>query len=121
MSTIWEKHLIVVLDIVAVIKSLDISIYYICKLLFNFDSLVQTNIVQTFQTTIIIYRRIHFVYYYWGCISIYSPLSYPLRSLLTYNINKIKIKGNSPFRDIVLYGAIFRILKWVFIGYFRLG
>ena len=40
--------------------------------------------VQTFQPLILIYRSGNFVYYYWGCISIYRPLNYPLRSLSCY-------------------------------------
>ena len=36
--------------------------------------------VQTFQLLIVIYRRSNLVYYYWGCTSIYRPLSYPFRS-----------------------------------------
>ena len=40
--------------------------------------------VQTFQPLILIYRSGNFVYYYWGCISIYRPLNYPLRSLSSY-------------------------------------
>ena len=37
--------------------------------------------VLTFHPTILIYRRINFVYHQWVCTSIYQPLSYPFRSL----------------------------------------
>ena len=36
---------------------------------------------QTFQPLILIYRRVNFVYPYWGWTSIYRLLSYPFRSL----------------------------------------
>ena len=37
--------------------------------------------VQTFQPLVVIYRRGNFMYQnYWGCTSIYRPLSYPFRS-----------------------------------------
>ena len=37
--------------------------------------------VQTFQPPIVIYRRDNFVFYHWGCKSIYRPMSYPFRSM----------------------------------------
>ena len=55
----------------------------------NFDGWFQTSRVQTFQPIIIIYNRGKFVYYHWGFISIYSPLSYPLRSLEQHPLKKL--------------------------------
>ena len=50
--------------------------------------------VQTFQPLILITRMGNFLYHYWGCTSIYRPLSYPLRSLVccvSFQNNKPKI------------------------------
>ena len=50
--------------------------------------------VQTFQ---LIYKRRNFVYYHWGCISIYLSMSFPCTTrnifvLLLYTTNKIYIR-----------------------------
>ena len=43
---------------------------------------LQTGSVQTFQPIILIYKRGNFDFHHWGCISIYSTMSYPQRSLV---------------------------------------
>ena len=52
----------------------------------------------TFQPPIVLYNRGNFVYYHWGCMLIYQPLSYPFRSLISRN-NKLDI----PIVDIQNY------------------
>ena len=53
--------------------------------------------VQTFQPLIVIYLRVNLVNHYWGCTSIYRPLSYPwlnnhyvltLQVMIKFFINK---------------------------------
>ena len=40
-----------------------------------------TRSVRIFQSIILIFRKDNFVNNHWGCLTIYHPLSYPLRSL----------------------------------------
>ena len=51
--------------------------YFNCILI----SWFQTRSVQTFPSIILINRIGNFVHHHRGCVSIYRPLSYPLRSL----------------------------------------
>ena len=67
-------------------QSFVITFYYLLAINFGYFQwfwfvLFQTRSVQTFQSIILIYRKVNFVSYHWGCTTINHPLSYPLISL----------------------------------------
>ena len=60
------------------------------QLLRLYWSLIITQLsVQTFQPLTSIYRRCNFVCYYWGCVIIYRPLSYPFNHLPQFHNRRI--------------------------------
>ena len=61
------------------------------------------------QNKVLIYKRGDFVYYHWGCTSIYLPLSYPLKPLGKFNVQISNRKKN--------YFIMLSIDNCIFMGY----